>query len=746
MSEEEGGAPPPKKREYNDKPNEMTKGRRVARFLSRFSWYNPQYEALEEQEQRGVIDGESIIPSLDDAWEYYEHFILPRFLTGGGDGEDDFEEEGGSEKESDQSSFVKNPREHSIVNTNDCMEMAAKGEDARPTKLYPVWSTPGSQLADFGVGVGIYFLTLKISAVICLIAGLINIPTILYFEGSNYSNRQEGISNGGLKGSAVCTDVEWKACPSCVRSDWDYFPSDPSRFASIPADIFTPSDSSLAFILVNNCTIADRYAGIASFCSLIFVTVSIFLLSRYLRKKEVDFDLQEQTATDYSIEVINPPVDANDPEVWKEYMEGILPDEVQNKHVTCCTVALDNTKLINHLSARRQLMLQLELMTPPEIPFDKHNIEELGHEIPLPPTWKRYLCFATDPRALIAKIRVHEENIEELSTQTFEVSSVFITYETEEAQRAALKTLDVSGWNVWRNTGVEERLLFRGDKVLSLKEPAEPSSIRYEDLDDTFAKTVTQLMLTTFISLVLIVGGAFLIFLARRRSAFASGITIKIINSLTPAVCSMLVNKFESHAYEGQKQTSEYVKVTIFRWVSTAIVNIIITPFTSTTKNGAVFLLSALRATFIFELVTTPVLQLLDIGGNVKRHILGPRAVDQRRMDLKFLGNSYTLGERYTDLTKILFLTFFYAVIFPTGFFYAFATLALTYWVDKYSLLRQWGPAPKVGSQISEISRDYFFNAALLAFAIFGAYQWAGFPYDDACGMYSSSMISKGKT
>eukprot|EP00957_Ditylum_brightwellii_P211724 15366512-Ditylum_brightwellii.AAC.1 len=327
MSEEEGGAPPPKKREYNDKPHEMTKGRRVARFLSRFSWYNPQYEALEEQEQRGVIDGESIIPSLDDAWEYYEHFILPRFLTGGGDGEDDFEEEGGSEKESDQSSFVKNPREHSIVNTNDCMEMAAKGEDARPTKLYPVWSTPGSQLADFGVGVGIYFLTLKISAVICLIAGLINIPTILYFEGSNYSNRQEGISNGGLKGSAVCTDVEWKACPSCVRSDWDYFPSDPSRFASIPADIFTPSDSSLAFILVNNCNIADRYA--------------------------------EQTATDYSIEVINPPVDANDPEVWKEYME-----------------------------ARRQLMLQLELMTPPEIPFDKHNIEELGHEIPLPPTWK----------------------------------------------------------------------------------------------------------------------------------------------------------------------------------------------------------------------------------------------------------------------------------------------------------------------------------------------------------------------
>lgn len=37
-------------------------------------------------------------------------------------------------------------------------------------------------------------------------------------------------------------------------------------------------------------------------------------------------------------------------------------------------------------------------------------------------------------------------------------------------------------------------------------------------------------------------------------------------------------------------------------------------------------------------------------------------------------------------MTKILFLTVFYAALYPGGFFFAAVTLAVTYWMDKFCL------------------------------------------------------------
>jgi uncharacterized membrane protein YjfL (UPF0719 family) len=44
-----------------------------------------------------------------------------------------------------------------------------------------------------------------------------------------------------------------------------------------------------------------------------------------------------------------------------------------------------------------------------------------------------------------------------------------------------------------------------------------------------------------------------------------------------------LLTGFESHASEGFKQTSLYFKIAAFRWVSTAVIFSIITPFTRST-------------------------------------------------------------------------------------------------------------------------------------------------------------------
>jgi hypothetical protein len=67
--------------------------------------------------------------------------------------------------------------------------------------------------------------------------------------------------------------------------------------------------------------------------------------------------------------------------------------------------------------------------------------------------------------------------------------------------------------------------------------------------------------------------------------------------------------------------------------------------------------------------------------GNLKKHVLAPRASTQAEMNLGFQGTFYNLGERYTDLTKVLFVVFFYSALYPLAFFFGAAILFVQYYV-----------------------------------------------------------------
>lgn len=96
---------------YHDNVKEMTFGRRVARYLSQYAWYNPQR------------DHHPNAPSIDRAWEYFEHVTLARHFK------------------SDEKSI-------------DVNRKAQVGECESSTTLYSVLGTPEADLGDFGIGVG----------------------------------------------------------------------------------------------------------------------------------------------------------------------------------------------------------------------------------------------------------------------------------------------------------------------------------------------------------------------------------------------------------------------------------------------------------------------------------------------------------------------------------------------------------------------------------------------------------------
>jgi hypothetical protein len=64
----------------------------------------------------------------------------------------------------------------------------------------------------------------------------------------------------------------------------------------------------------------------------------------------------------------------------------------------------------------------------------------------------------------------------------------------------------------------------------------------------------------------------------------------------------------------------------------------LITPFTSTISDGSKDVLIQINAILWAELWLTPGLRLLDLVGNLKKHLLAPRAMNQETMNLNFQG------------------------------------------------------------------------------------------------------------
>ena len=110
-------------------------------------------------------------------------------------------------------------------------------------------------------------------------------------------------------------------------------------------------------------------------------------------------------------------------------------------------------------------------------------------------------------------------------------------------------------------------------------------------------------------------------------------------------------------------------------------------------------------------------------------------------MDNCFAGTPYDLAERYTDMTKILFLCLFYSSIFPMAFFLCAFSLLFKYLVDRFNLVRSWKRAPALGTLISSISRRYVITMAVGIMAIVCSYYWTGFPFDNLC-LDEDSIVS----
>eukprot|EP00557_Chaetoceros_sp_GSL56_P013206 CAMPEP_0176482786 /NCGR_PEP_ID=MMETSP0200_2-20121128/3563_1 /TAXON_ID=947934 /ORGANISM="Chaetoceros sp., Strain GSL56" /LENGTH=1152 /DNA_ID=CAMNT_0017879129 /DNA_START=57 /DNA_END=3516 /DNA_ORIENTATION=+ len=743
----------------------MTYGRRIALYLSkRYAWYNPQLKEKnkkndkqeQEREQEQTLDamesndnlgngdqGQSRRPppppSIAKAWAYFEHITLPRrkYIPKDQRNMDSpLSNTSNNSQRSTNMAFQKSSSSLHKIKTkvfkgNRKMDIAVPGENKYETKLYHPITTPLSQMGDFGLGVGLYFSTLRAIMILMLLAGIMNIPNFMYFASDEYSKGQVGVQ-WFLKGSAVCNVHEWVPCPECTERQ---FRNAEERLQVVQGETTSVGFGEMyemTFALKNNCDGAIFRVGMVNFGTTLLILVGMIVMRFYLEKMEVKFDEDEQTAQDYSIVVRNPPHDAVSPEEWRDF----FMTNFHGSHVTCCTVGVDNDDLLHALVARRELLQTLEDSLPNETDFSIENLAKIAQRMELERNRFQKLTSKVFGGVVekYQKMLHLNSKIVELSQTSYPASSVFVTFENEHTQRLVLEKMTVALVDAKRqnkNALSDPNLLFRCSHVCFVEEPAEPSTIRWQDQHVTNTELAIKFITTGFV-LGLLAVSFFVIGALHDINATFSAFAISISNAIFPTLAKML-SKFEKHRNEEQREVWLYIKIAIFRCVNSAVIILIITPYTSTTLGRNNDLLAGVYNVFFAEIVTSTILQLLDIGENFKRHIMAPRAKSQEAMNLNMRGTEIFLAERYTNMTKLVFLAIWHCPLYPGVLFMCAVALFVNFFSDRFSLMRSWKPSPKLGRSMSSFTRDITFPVILMVMAFVAVRSWENFTYDSLC-------------
>ena len=118
----------------------------------------------------------------------------------------------------------------------------------------------------------------------------------------------------------------------------------------------------------------------------------------------------------------------------------------------------------------------------------------------------RLFNFFLAPHVLVDRIFKLTEEIKDLQTRHYDVSQVFVTFETEAGQRTALSALKVPGRIdiAMNNTArVGSSTLFRG-RVLNVEESPEPNAVRWRDISVSTTRKIVQRVISLALTVALI--------------------------------------------------------------------------------------------------------------------------------------------------------------------------------------------------------------------------------------------------
>jgi hypothetical protein len=486
----------------------------------------------------------------------------------------------------------------------------------------------------------------------------------------------------------------------------------------------------------------QRWFGISDLIMMIFIIVVLLVLGKIQSAEAEALDESEQTAQDYSVIIEDPDGDKTNPDEWKAWFE----ERFGAGTVFMVTVCLDNGPLLRLFQKKRFLENEMMLEAADDAQYahhkrrsskvDKALVDELEGKKKDKSCFKRAMEFlGLDPTMEYFTLQLLKVNqkIAELKDTKHKAVKVFIIFNTEHTQRECLNSMCVGRIPAafdWKNQ-LDPKFLFDGN-LMAITEAPEPSTVIYENLHEGVWEHAKQQVISWFC-----LGCGLVVANYSVKACFDGGqpalgaILISVWNSLLPMLNKFLVMGFETHHTTDGVEDSFLAKTVAARGFCSAII-LYQVGVDHLPQTISPYYIGAIQAVLLADALTSPIIRLLDIGGNVNRFILAPISGTDARAKALNAGTDYLLAERYTDLCKTILMSLFFSAIFPLGYFYSAMACFISYWVDKFCVLRLFRQKPPAGDKLVVVTRT-FIAIIVLIHAVVTAHFYYSWPFDNLC-------------
>jgi hypothetical protein len=177
---------------------------------------------------------------------------------------------------------------------------------------------------------------------------------------------------------------------------------------------------------------------------------------------------------------------------------------------------------------------------------------------------------------------------------------------------------------------------------------------------------------------------------------------ISLINIMLPVIIKTLSTSVELPLSLSEQQSSILAKLVLARCVNTAVLFYAVTNYTELFTDTT---MASIMIILVTDAVPAPTLQALNLPQRLMQRFVAPRCKTQSAMNAHFSGLPWHLAERYTEISKTIFVSSFWSAVLPAGLFVTSAALAVNYFADRYALFQIWKRPPPLSSRLVTLSR-----------------------------------------
>ncbi|CAM9582421.1 unnamed protein product, partial [Ectocarpus sp. 12 AP-2014] len=398
--------------------------------------------------------------------------------------------------------------------------------------LYGVWDSSYKAMDEFGIGVGLYYRQLLLFGIVIMFCAIVYIPTMAHNASFNDST-----TPAILIGTAH----------NAERDD----------------------------LSLNRNGVPD-----------LIVTLMLVLFAMASRKAESvaveSIDTAQQTPQDYSVCIHSPPraPGLSDPDTYYEKFRV-------HGEIAFITICLRNGTLLKTVAKKRVLEHKMHaLNAQAELAEREENVagvrmaNRTTADLKVWQAWLQGKLGLFPTRDYLERaLKETSERLRGLTQRNYDPKRVYITYQTEQAQRKCLKAVETGLWEeyVAKLTGKEvNQEAVIGGSVCRIDEAEEPSDVLWENIDAPIVQRAATFALSGFLSGAFL-AGSFFILRAIFEAGFIAAIFVALVNALLPLVIRVLTLAIEQHKSLTQMQASMMFKLVTARAINSAFLLFIIT-------------------------------------------------------------------------------------------------------------------------------------------------------------------------